>query len=120
MGFLTAIVQKFLNAMMVIDIFRVIVFIAKFSVLISFFFYFKSFLPELSNLLKTTMDNALEPLGLLDGLDLHCIAGLIGLDVFLNALLNMVLIAGTFYISAIASILVIKYTVMLFGFAMRL
>jgi len=120
MGFFSSLLQKFLDVIMVIDAFRVIVFVVKFGVLLAFFFYFKSFLPELSDLLKTTMDKALEPLGLLNGLDLHCIAGLIGLDVFLNSLLNMVLLAGTFYISAIASILVVKYTIMLFGFAMRL
>lgn len=120
MGFLSSLLQKLIDTVVVIDAFRVVVFIAKFGVLTGFFFYFKSFLPELSELLKTTMDKALEPLGLLDGLDLHCIAGLVGLDAFLNSLFNMLFIAGTFYISAIASFLVVKYTIMLFGFAMRL
>jgi len=107
-------------ALPVFDVFNIFKTVLKFSVFLSFIAFFSSFVPDIANLLKETMDKALESLGLLNGLDLHCVAGLIGLDAFLNSVFNMIFIAGTFYVSGIATILTVKYTVMLFGFAMRI
>jgi len=104
----------------VVDTFQVFKTVTKFSLFIAFVALFGSLVPEVSSWLKQALDKSLASLGLLNGLDLHCVAGLIGLDSFLNALFSMIFVAGTFYISGIASILTVKYTLQLFGYMMRI
>ena len=104
----------------VVDTFQVVKTVIKFTLFVSFVTLFGSLVPQVSTLLKSAMDKAMNGLGIINGLDLHCVAGLIGLDAFLNSLFNMIFIAGTFYISGIATILTVKYTLLLFGYMMRI
>ena len=104
----------------VVDTFNVIKTFIKFSLFIAFIALFGSFAPRISVLLKETLDRAMSSLGVVNALDLHCVAGLIGLDTFLNNLFSLIFISGTFYISGMATILTIKYSIQLFGYMMRI
>lgn len=92
----------------------------KLAVFGSFFSLFMRFLPDISALMVSTINKAFESFGVLDGLNLHCFAGLIGLDVFLNSVLNSVYIAGTFYISGVATLLTIRYTIQIASMILKI
>jgi len=104
----------------VIDTFRVVKTMVKLSLFLTFVSLFGTLVPQVVEVLREAMEKVMGSLGVVNGLNLHCVAGLIGLDSFLNSLFNMIFIGGTFYISGISTILTVKYTLFLFGVMMRI
>ncbi len=104
----------------VFDVVQLAKLVIKLIIFGTFVGFFLIFAPDIKNLLVETSNRAFSgSFTALDGLDLGCFAGLIGLDIFLSALWNSFYLAVVFYISGIATILGMRYSITFVGILMR-
>ena len=93
--------------------------IAKIAIFAGLILWINSKTPILMGYLNTAKNSAFDGLNTMTGLDFGCISNMVGIDVLFNGVLNSIAIASTFYLSAISTILIIKYSLKLVSIAMK-